>query len=70
MDSKENNLIGKTAVVTLDIDPGDEGKVALNRNGMRASMFARSNVTDLIKRGTKVLITDVLDTNTLNVQPL
>jgi membrane protein implicated in regulation of membrane protease activity len=61
-------LIGKTGVVALDITPPSAGKVTVFRSGTSEDMFARS--TEPVITGTKVLITDVLDSSTLSVQPL
>lgn len=62
------DLIGKTGVVALDITPPGAGKVTVYRSGTDEDLFARSTVP--IITGTKVLITDVLDTSTVTVQPL
>lgn len=63
-----SNKVGMTGVVALDIEPPDAGKVTLLIAGTDEDLFARASTT--IITGTKVLVVDVLDSNTVVVQPI
>lgn len=64
------DLIGKTAVVYQDIPSGEAGKVTVRMRGTDEQLFARAPIGESILTGTKVLITDLLNSSTVTVQPL